>query len=131
VAIVICSTIPVVYVLPNLSEMTEFEHFDRTKISLEWGALNILVGYILPTIPIAISLGLNSKEILVKSGCFSLVIINSYILLYARTRSGWMSIIVAMIVFTHLIKKRKAFIITIVMACVALIILVIMKQLRS
>jgi len=122
-AIVICSAIPMVYVLPNLPELTEIENFERDKIGLEWGALNILVGYVLPTIPIGISLGMCTKKMVSKSACFCLVIINFYILLYSRTRSGWISIIVAMLVFTHLIKKRKAFIVSTIMACVTLMIL--------
>jgi O-antigen ligase len=105
-ALVIFSIIPMIYALPSLSALDPLQH-ERGQIGISWGALNVLVGYILPVVFVGFTL-VNLNAGIVNRGILILLIgIYVCVLFFSETRSGWIAFSISLLTFGLLAKKIR------------------------
>ena len=115
-AFVFLSVIPLLYVIPNLAELSviaELEphahKFERTALTYNWGALNIFVGYMLPVIFIAFTLIRLTSSRVLKGFLIVFAGFSLFALFSSQTRSGWISFSISFILYCILTRiKLKA-----------------------
>lgn len=103
---IIFSVIPLVYVVPNLGSLADIETERIADFTQYWGALNILVGYILPVIFMGITLIYLTSNPFIRVMLLMFVGVSFVILFYSQTRSGWCSFLISFIVFANLARKK-------------------------
>lgn len=110
-ALVICSAIPLFEIAPYLNQ-TRHVDTERYNIAINWGsALNTYVGYILPMVFLALSLFRISSG-WIRRGLLLVFISTSLVsLFYSQTRTGWIALSFAFVVYAFLSEKRIKFII--------------------
>ena len=113
---IISSIIPLIYILPNLSDlqnMVESGRASAVDMTRGWGALNIFVGYAIPNIFIMLSMLLTVDKKYLKVFIAILLIMFAYIVFYTQTRTGWFSLIICLLIYAYLLKiKLKIFVLT-------------------
>lgn len=119
-AFIILSIIPLLYVLPNLKELSALEH-GRVAFTEYWGSLNVFVGYISPVIFIAIALHLTTSRLILKTSLLILIVFCLYVLFYSETRTAWISVSISSLIFVLLSKKKVYLGFALIMLVAALI----------
>ena len=127
---VIFSIIPVSYAISDLKELS-LVNYQRLDFGEGWGEKNVFIGYILPIIFFALILLQTEKGILKKSFFAGFLAICIYALFYSGTRTGWISFLVALIVYTYLTKTKIIAIIMLFLITIGLTLFGMMETIEN